>query len=168
MVKHLNIKFFAVLLVCLALGLPISPSRAGAAGKRMVEVTMVNSLDEKVLLAMGRWRDGSSFSRGWWSVDPGATRTIRPFEYNDGDHYYFYAVSESGERIWRGSDDYDSTIFWLHSTKAFDCPPGKKVRGGKKARFHSFTQNYWKNQENSEEGFILKFQKDTSELDESD
>ena len=139
-----------------------APPKAGA-----IEVTVVNELDEKVLLAMGKKEDGRLFSRGWWSVEPGATRTIRPFEGSGGD-YFFRAVTESGERMWHGSDEYDSSFFWLHSTKAFDCLPGKKVRGGKKGRFHFFPQIYWKNKEDPKDGFILKFRKDTWDLDDPD
>lgn len=156
--KHISKKFFAALSVCLAAGMLVAPLEAGA-----IEVTVVNELDEKVLLAMGKWVEGRSSSRGWWSVEPGATRTIRPFEGSEGE-YFFRAVTESGERMWHGSDEYDSSFFWLHSTKAFDCPPGKTVRGGKKGRFHFFPQIYWKNREDPKDGFILTFRKDTWDL----
>ena len=142
--------------------------------KRMVEVTLVNKRDEKVFVAIARHSYDendvkTSISKGWWTVEPGETRTIRPFEFDD-NAYLYYATS--GEYVWETAEEL-TDHYWIHPTEAFESHQDKAIPGGKRVAFNLFDhpRNYkgwrdWKGWEPDKEEagkFILTFLKDYPE-----
>ena len=77
-------------------------------------------------------------SKGWWSIDPGKTRTFKTYSYSPFFSVYYYATSMGGKRVWAGKaggEDHAYHAFWIHPTKAFNVTDSKKVNGGKKVYF---------------------------------
>ena len=61
--------------------------------KPKLSVTLVNKTDAKVFVALARGAqfqgvdEKNDLSKGWWSVEPGETKTIQPWDYSVGHEY---------------------------------------------------------------------------------
>ena len=101
----------------------------------------MNKTDAKIFVALAKESEGGEDSadrvKGWFSVNPGKTRTVKFGTYSPVYRYYFYATSKGGKRVWAGSKNNGST-FWIHPKDAFNAHPDKKISGGKKVIFKRF------------------------------
>ena len=96
-----------VLLACLMVGL-----LAVAANADVVKVKVTNKTDAKVFIAFARTQtdsggeddDKPDSSKGWWSIDPGKTKTFKTYEYSPFHSVFYYATSKGGKRVVR--EDY--------------------------------------------------------------
>ena len=127
----------------------------GAAGGReaveapkVLSLTLTNKTEAKVHVALaypnGAIDDDSSnsdvvyVSKGWWTVEPGKTRTLYPCEWydhkldDDRPVYFIYATSMNDTRIWGGSKD--DPAYAVDLEKSFEAH-GNKLPGGKRVRF---------------------------------
>lgn len=131
--------FSKALLVCLAVLLFAASAFASAeADDDSVTVKLANKTDAKIFVALARISTGGDDRgdkvKGWYTVNPGKTRTVKFGRYSPVNEYFFYATSKSGKRVWNGNKNNDSS-FWIHPKDAFDTHPDKKISGGKKVIF---------------------------------
>ena len=144
-------------------------------GNEMTEIRLVNETDEKILVAVARdsFDDEKAYdifdvSKGWWTVEPGETKRIQPFTWLDYCAYYFYAVSESGGRVWDGSGE-EGKSFWIRRGESFEGHPDLDLSGGEQVWFQKFTSKHWKywSGKNGLEAreLAVKFRKGTDDTD---
>ena len=105
----------------------------------------MNKTDAKVFVALARaamYQDvdeSHDISKGWWSVEPGETKTIQPWDYSVHYAYGYYATSKGGQRVWGASDVYESlpgeSGYPIHPTKAFESHRDRPISGGKEVLF---------------------------------
>ena len=131
--KNVKQKLFAVLLAC-----ALASLGAGAALADKLSVSLTNKTDAKVFVAIAGVSTGGEssgdFSKGWYAVEPGQSRTIKFREYSPVFEYYFYATSKGGKRVWEAKGGNGESC-WIHPKNAFESKGGRKVSGGKKVPF---------------------------------
>lgn len=106
------------------------------------KITLVNKTSVKASVALMWWGDGSDNcggTKGWFSVEPGKSRTI---VWNDIDSAAiqvgsmgFYAKGKG--LVWRGKPG--EFPGWIHPTKAFETDnPDQDIPGGQTVDFRVF------------------------------
>lgn len=132
--------FSKALLACLAVLLFAVSAFASAEvdDDGVLTIKLANKTDAKIFVALARvstgGEDGNDKVKGWFSVNPGKTRTVKFGSYSPVNEYYFYATSKGGKRVWAGNKNNGST-FWIHQKNAFDIHPDKEISGGKRVIF---------------------------------
>jgi len=123
-------------MLCLLAGLAFASAEVDDDGT--LTIKLANKTDAKIFVALARISTGGEDSndqvKGWFSVNPGKTRTVKFGSYSPVNEYFFYATSMGGKRVWAGNKNNGST-FWIHPKNAFDIHPDKKISDGKKVIF---------------------------------
>lgn len=135
--------FSKALLVCLAVFLfAVSAFASAEVDDDSITIKLANKTDAKVFVAIARistgGEDRNDKVKGWYTVNPGKTRTIKFGSYSPVYEYFFYATSKGGKRVWEGKRN-NGSAFWIHPKDAFDTHPDKKISGGKKVIFKNLS-----------------------------
>ncbi len=126
--KNVKLSVMAALLVFIL--------AAGCAWAGDLLITLTNKTDARVFVAIGVMSEGGEddgdYSRGWWGVAPGETKTLRPDVYSPVCGYSFYATSLGGKRVWSSKE---GNTFWIHPSETFKTHPDHPIQGGKQVMF---------------------------------
>ncbi len=131
-------------------------SKASAA-----KITVVNQTDLKVSVALKWWADGADSAggtKGWYGVEPGATRTI-VWKGIDGAAVQvgsmgYYAKAKG--LVWKGKGK-TGVAGWIHPTRAFETTePDEAIEGGQEVEFRVFDVNLDAGRSGAEGKIVLK------------
>lgn len=105
-----------------------------------LNITLDNKTDSKVFVALAGMSTGGEdewdYSKGWWGVEPGKTRTVT-IDYGPVYEYGYYAFAKDSKQVWEGSVEKENNLgmFWIHPSESFNTHPNNPIKGGKKVCF---------------------------------
>ncbi|MBR3664305.1 MAG: DUF1036 domain-containing protein [Desulfovibrio sp.] len=134
--KKLYSLFFSLFFVCL---LAIVFDVPAAHSDPVLSIKVNNYSNKTISFAFARengYNTSDTTTRGWFSVPPRKSKTIKPFKYNPNDNYYWYAKG-GGQTIASGNDFNG----WIISNQAFISQRGRKLGGGSRVGFKVLKQS---------------------------
>ncbi|MCR4667289.1 MAG: DUF1036 domain-containing protein [Desulfovibrio sp.] len=127
--------FFAAFLMCLLTGVIAAPNAHAA----KVVITINNYTNKLVSFAFARengYNTKENTTIGWYNVQPGSSKTIKLFNYNPNDNYYWYA--KNSEKVITKSKDF---VGWIVKGRAFKSINSRKLGGGSRVGFRYLKNN---------------------------
>lgn len=114
-------------------------------GEPIVTAKITNQTDAKIFIAFAEKQtdfggddaeEAKDKAKGWWAIDPGQTKIIKPYTYSPFFSVYYYAMTQGGKHVWGGDNNEVDKPFIITTQKQFNYEDGGvKISGGKKVMF---------------------------------